>query len=220
MRFRQLAIGLSLVLVFEALVVVPDIWTPGRNFMAAILPSLLIDYTNQGRQQNKVSALLENKLLSKAAQLKAEDMVTRGYFAHEGPTGETPWFWLNKVGYSYVYAGENLAVNFFDSNDAYQAWLASPKHRENLLDKKFTEIGLGVAKGQFEGRDSIFIVQFFGSTEESLAKQKISLLSLGSNSRLLSAVGSITNGFLILNRYWAVQFLGYLGYSFGSGRII
>ncbi|MBI3638379.1 CAP domain-containing protein, partial [Candidatus Wolfebacteria bacterium] len=61
------------------------------------------------------------------------------------------------------YAGENLAVNFFDSEDAVNAWMKSITHRENILNTNFKEIGIGVAKGNYNGKESIFVVQLFGS---------------------------------------------------------
>ena len=62
--------------------------------------------------------------------MKAQDMATLGYFAHVSPDGKTPWYWIEKVGYDYQYAGENLAINFSDSKDVTNAWMASPLHKE------------------------------------------------------------------------------------------
>jgi len=53
-------------------------------------------------------------LLEQAAQLKANDMAEKGYFAHTSPDGKTPWEWLKDVSYPFLAAGENLAVNFLD----------------------------------------------------------------------------------------------------------
>ncbi len=80
--------------------------------MAAVLPGILSDFTNENRQQQNLPALTVSPLLTEAAQLKANDMATNGYFAHASPAGKTPWYWLDQVGYDYQYAGENFAVNF------------------------------------------------------------------------------------------------------------
>ena len=87
------------------------------NFLASVLPGVLTMLTNEKRAENNVAPLVQNDLLIKAAQLKAEDMATRGYFAHVSPDGKTPWYWHDAVGYKYTYAGENLAINFTDSSD-------------------------------------------------------------------------------------------------------
>lgn len=133
------------------------------NFLAAVLPGVLESMTNKERTANNVGLLSTNELLEKAAQMKAEDMATRGYFAHNSPDGKTPWYWLEQVGYKYTYAGENLAVNFFESEDVSEAWMNSPTHRANIVKKDYTEIGIGVAKGIYQGKHTIFVAQFFGT---------------------------------------------------------
>ncbi|OGI61166.1 hypothetical protein A2814_01640 [Candidatus Nomurabacteria bacterium RIFCSPHIGHO2_01_FULL_38_19] len=133
------------------------------NFLASVLPGVLTMLTNEKRAENNVAPLVQNDLLIKAAQLKAEDMATRGYFAHVSPDGKTPWYWLEQVGYHYSSAGENLAVNFFESDDVAQAWMNSPTHRENIVKKNYTEIGIGIASGVYQGSSTVFVAQFFGT---------------------------------------------------------
>lgn len=132
------------------------------KFLAAVLPGVLTNLTNEARAESNLPLLSENPLLDEAARLKAEDMAAKGYFAHTSPDGITPWSWLSKVGYRYSAAGENLAVNFVDSEDVAQAWMNSPTHRANILKNEFTEIGIGVASGTYQGRNTIFVAQFFG----------------------------------------------------------
>lgn len=135
---------------------------PKTDFLGLVIPTSLISLTNTDRTDTKINLLKESKLLTDAATLKAKDMAQKGYFAHYSPEGVSPWYWLNKVGYKYKYAGENLAINFFDSKDVNNAWMNSPAHKANILNDKYTEIGIGMANGVFEGRDTTFIVQFFG----------------------------------------------------------
>ncbi len=133
------------------------------NFLAAVLPGYVMSLTNTARNQDHLKSLSENTLLREAAQKKAEDMALRGYFSHTGPDGKLPWQWLDSVGYSYRYAGENLAVNFTDTKELVDGWLASPGHRANILRSSFTDIGIGMATGTYKGRETIFVVQFFGA---------------------------------------------------------
>lgn len=58
---------------------------------------------------------------------------------------------------------ENLAVDFSDSEDIQRAWMNSEKHRENVLNKDFIEVGIGIAQGLLNGRNTIFVVQEFGT---------------------------------------------------------
>lgn len=134
---------------------------PNVDFFAAILNSVLVGETNNARIAHELSAVAPNSMLAEAARLKAEDMAARGYFSHIDPDGRKPWYWLEQVGYDYSYAGENLAVGFFDSEDAVQAWMDSPTHRENILNARFTEMGIGTAKGEYKGRQTTFVVQMF-----------------------------------------------------------
>src|SRR3989344_4740191 len=89
-------------------------------------------------------------------------MASKGYFAHVSPEGQSPWYWLKQAGYSFSYAGENLAVDFSDSADVSRAWLDSPGHRANILNKNFLETGVAISKGMYQGRETTFVVQFFG----------------------------------------------------------
>jgi len=136
---------------------------PISEFFASIYPNVIVDLTNQQRASVAKTYLTRNEVLDHAAQDKANDMANKGYFAHTSPEGITPWFWFFKEGYAFHYAGENLALNFYDSKDAIDAWMASPLHRANILDGRFTEIGIGVADGAYQGKQAVFIVQLFGT---------------------------------------------------------
>lgn len=133
------------------------------GFLAAVLPGVLTSLTNNDRVAVGLSTLKENELLKKAALLKAEDMAKRGYFAHTAPDGTTPWHWIEKVGYNYTYAGENLAVKFTDSKDVQEAWMKSPTHKANIVKPQFKEIGIATAQGLYKGEEVTFVVQYFAT---------------------------------------------------------
>jgi len=141
---------------------VPILNPSSNGFTAAVLPSVLDDLTNQNRQAQHLAVLSVNPLLNKVAELKAADMAGKGYFAHVSPDGKAPWYWFKQVGYNYEYAGENLAVDFTDSQDVTRAWIDSPTHRANIMKNAYTEIGTGVATGTYQGRQTIFVAQEFG----------------------------------------------------------
>lgn len=131
--------------------------------MASVLPAILSDLTNEERRSQKISRLVVNPLLNKAAEMKAQDMATYGYFAHTSPQGKTPWYWISEVGYNYQYAGENLAINFTDSKDVTTAWMNSPTHKANIIKENYTEIGTGIATGIYEGKETIFVAQVYAN---------------------------------------------------------
>jgi hypothetical protein len=133
------------------------------NLSATVYPAVLADLANQDRATSGVEKLAWNGTLETAAKMKAEDMLKNGYFAHTSPAGLTPWYWLKEAKYNFVYAGENLAVDFTESANVETAWLNSPKHRENIMNSHFSEIGIATIDGMFEGKNTTFVVEFFGS---------------------------------------------------------
>ncbi len=136
-----------------------------NNNLAAIYSAVLTDLANADRVQNSLPTVTTNTLLTEAAQNKANDMAKRGYFSHNTPEGLTPWYWIEGVGYKFVYAGENLAVDFDDSVQVENAWMNSPGHRANILSSHFTEVGIASASGMYQGRPAIFVVEMFGSPQ-------------------------------------------------------
>ncbi len=164
---RKNAVQLIGILLFFELVLFV---LPGLNFVGfmrnlnfgAVLPGVLTTLTNTERLSNNLPELRESPVLAEAARLKAEDMASKSYFAHTSPEGKTPWYWLGRVGYSYIYAGENLAVNFIDSADVTRAWMNSPTHRANIVHGAYTEVGTGIATGVYKGNETVFVAQVYG----------------------------------------------------------
>lgn len=150
---------------------------PNSKQVAAIIVSTLVEQTNSERLKIKLGTLTQSELLKKSAQLKADDMAEKGYFSHNTPDGKNPWFFFNKVNYKYQFAGENLAVNFVDSKDVTDAWMNSKTHRDNLLNSKYTEVGISTALGKYKGRDAIFIVQHFGKPISSISLKNDNIIN-------------------------------------------
>ncbi len=174
LRIEATLVVLSIVLLIEMLFLFQSFVISSRiDFFAAILPDVLVDETNLNRKTSNIVALQTNPLLEEAARLKAEDMAANGYFAHISPDGTTPWQWLSDVDYRFAAAGENLAVNFVNSDDVTKAWMNSPGHRTNILNGNFTEIGIATAKGEYKGRETTFVVQFFGRPAPRLAQAEV-----------------------------------------------
>ncbi len=164
LRPKAIALVCLVVVVAEAAYLFSATYVvPRSKLFGIIVSNALIDETNESRTSNGLPALHENALLDAAAQDKANDMVTNNYFAHTSPSGTTPWYWFQLVGYNFDYAGENLAVNFSDSQDVTNAWMNSPEHRANILDADYTDIGMATAQGTFQGHPATYVVELFGS---------------------------------------------------------
>ena len=106
----------------------------------------ILEQTTADRQEHGYEPLTLDQELSAAARAKLADMVARDYFAHVSPDGETIWPLIEKAGYCYVYAGENLAGDFLDEEEQQQAWMDSPTHRANILSPFYEDIGLAVSQ--------------------------------------------------------------------------
>jgi Cysteine-rich secretory protein family len=160
---RSLALMSSLLLAVRIFAIALISFGPvAPAFSSAITTTNIIALTNESRQQFAVPALTENQILDKAAQAKADDMLAKGYFAHNSPDGRTPWDFITSAGYSYLMAGENLAVNFTEAESVETAWMNSPGHKANILNKNFQDIGIGISQGVYQGHNAIFVVQEFG----------------------------------------------------------
>lgn len=130
----------------------------------------LIGLTNQEREKKGLPVLKEDSRLNEAARKKGENMFEENYWAHYSPTGKDPWGFITKSGYGFLYAGENLARNFYTSEEVVKAWMASSTHRDNILNNHYRDIGIAVLEGVMNGQKTVLVVQEFGSPTEYMAR--------------------------------------------------
>lgn len=159
----SLFLYLQIFLVFGVGIYVIKLAAPTILGQASFGPDAIISITNTKRAENGLPALTYNPQLASAASSKASNMFSENYWAHNAPSGKTPWTFISGAGYRYLYAGENLARDFSDAGSVVDAWMNSPSHRSNLLDKNFTEIGVSVNWGSLTGREGTLVVQMFGA---------------------------------------------------------
>jgi hypothetical protein len=151
------------ILSFTATNALSLLWISSQWMVGTVLPAVIVSLTNEERGNNSLGTLKHNSVLDAAATLKAQDMAKNSYFAHYSPTGVSPWHWFGEAKYNFVHAGENLAIHFSDSDAVMDAWMQSPTHRANIVNGKYTEIGVGTAKGTYEGFPTVYVVQLFGT---------------------------------------------------------
>jgi len=163
-EITRLKIATAFLVVLVVLIgAIPSFRATVFDSLSAIYASVLVNLTNKDRARENISELKVSPILEKAAQMKADDMASKGYFAHNTPEGLTPWYWFTLAGYKYAFAGENLAVNFEESEDVQTAWMNSRGHFLNIMNPKYTEIGIATSTGIYKGREAVFVVQMFGS---------------------------------------------------------
>ena len=128
----------------------------------------LLSKVNKIRADNNLSSLSMSPLLALAAKSKAADMLSKNYWAHFAPDGSTsPWTFIKESGYNYVYAGENLAKGYSDSQSIVTAWMSSPTHKANIMSSHYNDIGFAIVPGRLMGEETVLVVQFFGSTSDA-----------------------------------------------------
>lgn len=107
--------------------------------------SEIANLSNQYRSAIGLPTLISSGQLTSSAQAKADHLATNNYFAHDAPDGTTPWSFFDTAGYSYLSAGENLALSNQSASSVVDGWYNSPGHRANMLSSSFTEVGYGIA---------------------------------------------------------------------------
>ncbi|MBR3928437.1 MAG: hypothetical protein IKJ65_05465 [Clostridia bacterium] len=123
---------------------------PQLSFSSALaentsLERMMFSLVNEDRARYGKSALSLDPELSRIARIKAQDMLSNGYFAHTSPTYGNIRTMLNTFGVSYRAASENIAR----SRSIYHAEAAflssSTGHRQTLLSSAWTKVGIGIA---------------------------------------------------------------------------
>ncbi len=104
----------------------------------------IIKLTNQDRIKNGKEILEVDEKLTLSAEMKATDMFTKDYFEHISPEEIDPWYWMELAGYSFYYAGENLAKGYDNIEIMQEGFMNSPAHKENVLNDNFEEIGVAI----------------------------------------------------------------------------
>ncbi|HLC95434.1 MAG TPA: CAP domain-containing protein [Patescibacteria group bacterium] len=157
----------ALVLVFHVfLKTTPTLFNTSGSvlgYASSITASQVLQDINAERERAGLKPLQNNALLTQAALSKASDMFLKQYWAHSAPDGTTPWVFIQKSGYSYSIAGENLARDFGDTDSMVTAWMASPTHKANIVQNTYTDTGIAVVDGKYQGVETTLVVQIFGA---------------------------------------------------------
>ena len=130
---------------------------PAPGYALTLQEQKAVMLLNADRQNAGLEPLKVNLQLSKLAADFAVDMNRRKFFAHVDPDGKDPFERMAAIGIDFPNAGENIALSP-DVETAHKMLMDSPLHRENILNPKFTEIGIGVRP---DSRGGIYLVQEF-----------------------------------------------------------
>jgi uncharacterized protein YkwD len=117
---------------------------------------------NDERAKNGLAPLAHSDLLRTSACAKLDDMVTNNYWSHVSPNGTQPWYFFTVVGYTYTYAGENLAYGQNTESALITDWMNSQTHKDNILGN-YAESGVCTKTEMYQGWIQTVTVHHFGT---------------------------------------------------------
>ena len=145
---------------------VPTTTTPASVPTLPVIPALtvitadeqlMVDMINKERIAAGVSPVKLDLRLASVGRAKANDLKANNYFSHTSPTYGSPWAMMQQVGITVRWAGENISGNKSVAGSMASLML-SPSHRANILDPRFTHVGVGIAYGSAYG--NLYVQEF------------------------------------------------------------
>lgn len=156
--------------------------TLANGYQQRSLPQLqtfALQLVNRDRAVNGSAPLIPDPLLTQAAQLHAQDMLERRYFAHRSPEGETASARFHRVGGN---PAVGVAQNIFWSREAHSPgftyrqvetlqtyWMYSTTHRDKLLEPGYARFGFGIAVDPVTNH--LYAVQLFAGAKGAPASE-------------------------------------------------
>jgi uncharacterized protein YkwD len=120
-----------------------------------------------GKAYPPAGPLILNPLLANAALAHSQDMAVYGGFDHRGHDGSSPAMRVERAGYGrYLVVGENIAAGAMTPAEVTQGWLDSPAHCENIMDSRFSEIGMAFAVN-LSSSELVYWTQVFATPRSS-----------------------------------------------------
>ncbi|TWT46139.1 Cysteine-rich secretory protein family protein [Phycisphaerae bacterium RAS1] len=140
----------------------------------------VLELVNEARTSRGLSALTYSQQLESQATQYACEMIGYDFFAHENPvTGSTLRERAEQFQYDFQIIGENLAAGQPTPEEAMDDWMNSAGHRENILNREFVELGIGIRTGgtygtywvqEFGRPRQVSIIEVPGDTEEMVGR--------------------------------------------------
>jgi len=99
---------------------------------------------NDVRAEGGIRMVTQNAILTGTAQDHAQDMVRNDYLSHTDLDGGRAGDRVLAAGYDWDFIAENIAQGFTDDAAVMAAWMGSASHRDNILDGRADEFGIGL----------------------------------------------------------------------------
>jgi uncharacterized protein YkwD len=123
---------------------------PGGPMTAASVEARMLDLLNLDRVAAQRKPVAPDTKLATAARAHSEDMVTHAFFGHVSPTTGTTEDRLRRAHLLFRQVGEDVA-RAGSAEEAHRGLMQSPAHRESMLDRDFTHVGIGAVVGTQDG---------------------------------------------------------------------
>ncbi|MGD9599771.1 MAG: CAP domain-containing protein [Steroidobacteraceae bacterium] len=144
---------------------------PPRAQDAAAVGARVLTLVNRARARPRrcgpkavpaASPLVREAQLDAVALAYAQELARLGRFEHRGADGRQPRDRVARSGYRARIVGENLAAGPTTADEVIDGWLASPGHCENVMEARFTQMGIAYAVNP-ASRYGIIWVQLFAA---------------------------------------------------------
>jgi len=123
----------------------------------------IVELVNKAREEKKLPPLKVNRQLTEAARKHSANMAKLEKMDHV-LEGKKPSDRVKAENYDYSKMGENIAAGEgWKIDDVHKAWMESEKHRDNILDADYTEIGVGLARSD---RGEVYYPQVLGKPQK------------------------------------------------------
>lgn len=107
-----------------------------------------LTYVNQVRAEAGKAPLVLDEQMSIAACARCVEMIENNHFYHTRPDGRSCFTILDEYNISRTTSGENIAWGYSSPSAVVEGWKKSPGHYENMINERYTRIGIGVAYGE------------------------------------------------------------------------
>ena len=118
----------------------------------------VLELHNKARKRRGLKPHCVHPILTQAARAHTKEMLDKDYFSHNSFDGETLRERLERFGYTSsgfpcYYVGENISWgcgSYGAPDRTFKRWMHSSVPRENILWKRFREVGIGVLTGTYK----------------------------------------------------------------------
>ena len=123
-----------------------------------------MDMVNAERASHGIPPLTADTVLTRAARIHAEDLARHQTVSHVGSDGSDPSQRLDRVGYPWIWVGENIAAGQESPDEVVLGWLRSHAHLANILSPEAVSAGLAMARSS-EGEFGTYWVMVYAAAD-------------------------------------------------------